>query len=340
MAARPQSSKLRILVVATAVIVVARRWGSATGGRSVVTAPLRRGATRSPVVAAVASTTVTTALATVAVVARVAVTTVVVASAVATVLRKVSQVLRLVQVIHIHRNGREGHHGGRRSAWEVRGPKELVSEQFTAMRCVVRCTYVVAVSVSTTSRAVVTLGGTEVFAGGRGSRAGAPRLLNAESPALVDLALKGVLRSVRILGSDHLDETEATALAGVWVAHNVALLDSAMLLEEDGDLFLGQARVNASDEEVGALVDLAAGLTTTGCLALAAVTVAAAVLTRRRNVTARLSVHDEFTRASGVPTARHGRCRSRRECGCRHRGQRPESESGSGHRRAGTLLEC
>ena len=142
------------------------------------------------------------------------------------------------------------------------------------MPCIIPCTHIVAVSISTTCRAVLTLRGTEVFAGSRGSRAGAPRLLDAEGPALVDLALKGVLRSVRILGSDHLDEAEATALTGVWVTHNVALLDSAVLLEENGDLFLGQARVDAGDEEVGALVDVA-WLTAAGCLALTTVALAA-----------------------------------------------------------------
>lgn len=207
------------------------------------------------------------------------------------------------------------------------------------MRCILPCTYVVAVSVSTTCRAVLTLGGTEVFARSRGSRAGAPRLLDAEGPALVDLALKGVLRGVRILGADHLDEAEATALACVWVTHDVALFDSAVLLEEDGDLFFGQTRVNASNEEVGALVDIA-GLTAAGGLALTTVALAAAVLARRRNVTARLSVHVEFTRTLSVLTARRVHCKSRHGYGCRHRGQRPESESGSGHRRAGTLLGC
>lgn len=151
--------------------------------------------------------------------------------------------------------------------------------------------------------------------------------------------MKGVLRGVRILGSDHLDETEATALTGVWVTHDVALLDSAVLLEENGDLFLGQARVDTSDEEVGTLVDVAR-LAAAGSLALTTVTLAATVLARRRNITARLSVQNEFTRRSGVPTVRRGHCKSRREYGCRHRGQRPESESGSGHHREGTLLGC
>jgi hypothetical protein len=35
---------------------------------------------------------------------------------------------------------------------------------------------------------------------------------------------------------------------------NVALLDPAVLLEEDSDLFLGQVRVDAADEEVGVFV--------------------------------------------------------------------------------------
>ena len=113
-----------------------------------------------------------------------------------------------------------------------------------------------------------------------------------------------------------------------------------MLLEEDSDLFLGQARVDAGDEEVGALVDVA-GVAATRATTLGAVTVAATVLARRGNVTGGLSVdcRVELVRLK-VLTARRGRCRSRREYGCRHRGQRQESESGSGHRRAGTLLEC
>ena len=121
---------LRRLVVAAAVVVLARRRGSAARGRGVVATPLSRGATRSPVVAAVAAATVATALtttltATIAVVAGVAVAaTVFVASAtaVATVLRSVSEVQRLIQMVYIPRSGREGHRDGRRSAWEVHGP--------------------------------------------------------------------------------------------------------------------------------------------------------------------------------------------------------------------------
>jgi hexokinase len=57
-----------------------------------------------------------------------------------------------------------------------------------------------------------------------------------------------------------------------------------VLLEEDSDLFLGQARVDAGDEEVGALVDIT-GVSATRAATLGAVAVAAAVLARRGNVT-------------------------------------------------------
>lgn len=149
--------------------------------------------------------------------------------------------------------------------------------------------YVEAVPVSAaTGRTVVTLGRTEVFARSRSSRTSASRLLNAEGPALIDLTLKSVLGGVRIFGSNHLHESKATALAGVRVTHDVALLDSAMLFEKNGDLFLGQARVDASDEQVGAFVDVAR-LAAARSLAFTAITVAAAVLAGRRDVAARLS---------------------------------------------------
>lgn len=135
--------------------------------------------------------------------------------------------------------------------------------------------YVVAVPVATTRGTVIALRRSEVFAGSRGPGARTPSLLDAESPALVDLALQSVLRGIGILRSDHLDEAKATALASVWVTHNVALLDSAVLLEKNSDLLLGQTRVDASDEEVRARVDLAVVAATL-----------AAVLARRRNITA------------------------------------------------------
>ena len=70
----------------------------------------------------------------------------------------------------------------------------------------------------------------------------------------MDLALQTLLGSVCLVRGDHLDETEATRLLCVGVAHDVALLNFTILLEEACDLVLGQAGVDASDEEVGALV--------------------------------------------------------------------------------------
>jgi len=95
----------------------------------------------------------------------------------------------------------------------------------------------------------------EVLAGSRGPGPSAPGLLDAESPALVDLSLKSILGSVGALRSHHLHKAETTALTSVWVAHDVALLDVAVLLEELADLVLVEARVDAGDEEIGARVD-------------------------------------------------------------------------------------
>lgn len=116
--------------------------------------------------------------------------------------------------------------------------------------------YVVAVPVAATTRGtVVALRRSEVLAGSRGPGARTPSLLDAESPALIDLTLQGILCGIGILRSDHLDEAEATALAGMWVTHYVALLDLSVLLEEAGDLLFGEAWVDAGDEEVGSGVD-------------------------------------------------------------------------------------
>lgn len=83
---------------------------------------------------------------------------------------------------------------------------------------------------------------------------GTAGLLDAQRPALVDLALQTLLGSVSLLRGDHLDETEAARLLRVRVAHDVALLDFTILLEETCDLVLGQRWMNAGDEEVGALI--------------------------------------------------------------------------------------
>jgi hypothetical protein len=70
----------------------------------------------------------------------------------------------------------------------------------------------------------------------------------------VNLTLQTLLGSVGLLRGDHVDETKTARLLSVGVAHDVALLNFAVLLEKTCDFIFGQARMNASDEEVGALV--------------------------------------------------------------------------------------
>lgn len=94
------------------------------------------------------------------------------------------------------------------------------------------------------------LGRPKVFAWSRGARPGATSLLDAQRPALIHLTLQALLRCIRLFSSDHLDETKPTALAAVGVAHDIALLDLAILLEQASDLVLSETRVNAGDEEV------------------------------------------------------------------------------------------
>jgi hypothetical protein len=101
---------------------------------------------------------------------------------------------------------------------------------------------------------LTSLGRSKVLAGGRGSGSGATGLLNAQSAALVDLALETRLGSVGLLTSDHVDETEATRLAGVRIAHDAASFDITVLLEQATDFLLGQTGVNAGNEKVGARV--------------------------------------------------------------------------------------
>lgn len=102
---------------------------------------------------------------------------------------------------------------------------------------------------------LASLRGTEVLAGGRSTRAGAAGLLDAQSAAFNDLALKTLLSGIGLLSSDHLDKTEATGLLGVWIKHDLALLDVAVLLEETGDLLLRKTRVDTSHKEIGPGVD-------------------------------------------------------------------------------------
>ena len=102
---------------------------------------------------------------------------------------------------------------------------------------------------------VTSLWWAKVFAGGWGPGSGAAGLLDAQGTTFVDLALEAVLGGVGLLRSDHLDETKATRLTGVRVTHDAAGLDVTVLLEETANLVLGQARVDASNEEVRAGVD-------------------------------------------------------------------------------------
>jgi hypothetical protein len=101
---------------------------------------------------------------------------------------------------------------------------------------------------------LTTLGGAVVLARRGGTGFGTAGLLNAQRPTLVDFTLETLLGGISLVRGDHLDETEAARLLCVRIAHNVALLDLAILLEQTRDLFLGERRVDAGDEEVGALV--------------------------------------------------------------------------------------
>jgi hypothetical protein len=96
---------------------------------------------------------------------------------------------------------------------------------------------------------------TKVLARGWGTRSGTTSLLDAQGTALNDLALKTILGSIGLLSGHHLDEAKATRLLGMGVKHDLALLDVTVFLEETSDLLLRKARVDTSDEEVGAWVD-------------------------------------------------------------------------------------
>jgi hypothetical protein len=104
-------------------------------------------------------------------------------------------------------------------------------------------------------RLLTSLWWTKVFAWSRGTWAGSTGLFNAQSASLNNLSLKAFLSGISLLGSDHLDEAEATGLLGVWVKHDLALLDVTVLLKETSDLLLGKAWVNSGNKEVGTWVN-------------------------------------------------------------------------------------
>jgi len=68
----------------------------------------------------------------------------------------------------------------------------------------------------------------------------------------MDFALKTFLGGISHVRRHHLNEAEATGLPSVRVAHDIALLDVAILLEQTSDLVLSKARMDSGDEEVRA----------------------------------------------------------------------------------------
>ena len=102
----------------------------------------------------------------------------------------------------------------------------------------------------------------KVLSWGWSAWAGAASFLDAQGAALNDLSLKTLLGSIGLLAGDHLDEAEATGLLGMWVKHDLALLNLTVLLKETGDLSLGETWVDTSNEEVGSWVDGAIVLAT------------------------------------------------------------------------------
>jgi hypothetical protein len=72
--------------------------------------------------------------------------------------------------------------------------------------------------------------------------------------------LEAILGRVGLIRSHHLDEAKASGLLCVGISHNLAFLHLAVLLKEASNLGFGQARVNASDEQVGTGVDSAVAI--------------------------------------------------------------------------------
>jgi len=102
---------------------------------------------------------------------------------------------------------------------------------------------------------LTTLGRPEVLARSRGTRTGTAGFLDAQGATLDDLALETLLGGIGHVRSNHLHESKPTRLLGVGIAHDLALLNLAVLLEEARNLSLGQLGVDASDEKVGSRVD-------------------------------------------------------------------------------------
>ena len=103
--------------------------------------------------------------------------------------------------------------------------------------------------------AITSLRWAEILARSGGTGAGTTSFLDAKGAAFDQLVLKTLLSGVGLVGSDHLDETEAARLLSVGIAHDLALFDLAVLFKEARNLRLGQSRVDTGDEKVGAWVD-------------------------------------------------------------------------------------
>lgn len=78
--------------------------------------------------------------------------------------------------------------------------------------------------------------------------------LDAQRTTFINLTLQAFLSCIGLVSRHHVDETEATRVAGVGVAHDVALLDLAIFLEQTSDIFFTELRMDAGHEEVGASV--------------------------------------------------------------------------------------
>jgi hypothetical protein len=101
---------------------------------------------------------------------------------------------------------------------------------------------------------LTTLRRSVILARSRSTRASTARLLDAQGSALVDFTLQTLLGSVGLIRGNHFDEAEAARLLRVWVAHDVALLDLTIFLEQTRNLLLAQTGMNTGDEEIGARV--------------------------------------------------------------------------------------
>lgn len=103
-----------------------------------------------------------------------------------------------------------------------------------------------------TPRSLTSLGRAEVLARCWSPRAASPSFLNAQSTTFNVLTLKSLLGCIRLLGSDHLDETEATRLLGVRIFHNRASFYITILLEQARHISLIETRMDAGNEEIRA----------------------------------------------------------------------------------------